>query len=184
MAERVRGEGCIQAHRRPDRHILRQLASLKSDPEIIRNRLGDAEQRRPGRRASTMGRKNRRAVRPVPPAAKAAGAARPDRDRSIDAREALRVAWMLATATTLVVELGFAGVGLAGLGLPANASLAALKALLGFTAVVLGAIALALTAVAHNSRRGPAPWSVTLGALAVGSAPLVALVAYWALGQG
>jgi hypothetical protein len=118
-----------------------------------------------------MGRKKRRAERPAPQASI------PELDQPIQAGEAVVVAWMLTAATTLAAELGFGGVAVAGLAVPAGQRLAMLEALLGFACVVLGAFTLVLTAVARSMRRGPPPRGVTLAAIAVGSAPLVALIA-------
>lgn len=94
--------------------------------------------------------------------------------------EAATVAWMLATLATLVAELLTLASAIAVSMLPAKEEspglLGMIPGSLGFTALVTGAAALALTPVVRRLRVDPPPGSIVVAAVVVGALPWLLLV--------
>lgn len=93
------------------------------------------------------------------------------------AAESFTVAWMLAVITTLVCQItGWITLWLLAQS-PGSTGLGVLAWLLLFAAVAIGLLSLLLAAVVLRTRREPPPRVITVGSLAIGVMPLVAL--FW-----
>ncbi len=102
--------------------------------------------------------------------------AQPELRAESRAAEAATAAWMLSVLVVLGCELGFAGLR-GWLALQPDQALAAAGAeLLLFSALVIGLVALLLTPVVLRSRRVLPPRGLTIFAVVVAAAPLLALL--------
>jgi hypothetical protein len=101
---------------------------------------------------------------------------RPHSLSETSAAEAVTVAWLLAVMTALVCELGSAASLWLGRG---KENIALLGSYLFFAALVVGAVSLILAGVVLRVRRVRPPHGVTILAIVVGLAPLVALLLPW-----
>ena len=93
------------------------------------------------------------------------------------AADAITVGWMLCVVTALLCEVGAIVARWALSGYRENLTLQVLFALMAFSALVAGALALCLIPVVLKARRSPPPRGVVLFAIIVGVAPLLLLVA-------
>ena len=108
---------------------------------------------------------------------------RSEREGSSDKLEgsksvALTVAWMmctLATGAALFLYAVFSAVLPRGLAESKNSAAAAIPAVALFTALVTGGLVLGLVPVVYRIRPEKPPLAITIGSLAVGSAPWIVL---------
>jgi hypothetical protein len=115
-------------------------------------------------RRRTTGRSRRRE-------SKAAGLDPGETETSV----AATVAWMLATSTVLLCDVGAFLMQLAAAALPGNRGVTIFRDLLLFGGLVAGVVTLALLPVVYRLRRVAPPTGVTAFAACAALAPMVAL---------
>ena len=105
--------------------------------------------------------------RPAPPSSKS-----PSESRVADA---VTIAWMLCTTTTLLCELGALGAWLFSRGSP-DGKVALLGGLLFFAAAVIGVVGLLILPIVLKLRRESPPLAIAVAAVLIDAAPLLVAV--------